>query len=161
MDDKKEKVIKKRKHYAKLRQQKLEMYRKDDRLTIRVSHLEKKAIRTMAKDLKIKSLSDYVIASSLNNTILKIDFPVLEEYSRQLSAFGNSLNQITRVINEARFNEKVDNAIIEDAAEKLSELKKYYDSNILILQKNMEECASLRRQELMNVFDPEDYENTE
>lgn len=158
MDDKKEKVIKKRKQYAKIRKQKNALYKKDERLSIRVSPIEKKAIKQKAKELNIDNMSDYVVSASLNNIILKIDFSSLDQYSKQLSAFGNLVNQIVRVLNEARFNESINEELINETNDKLSELKNYYDENLLILQKNMDACSSIKRHVLSNMFDPEDYD---
>lgn len=159
MSKSKQTIIKRRKHYKEQRKKELTKYKKEERLSIRVSAIEKNAILKFAKDLDpALSLSDYVIASSLNVELLKIDYSSLDEFSKLLSNFGSLLNQITRTLNEARFNDSVDNNIIEQTQNTLEELYKEYEDDLQVLRKYHLEASRIRRETMINIFEPEDYD---
>lgn len=160
MNKSKQAIINRRKHYKKERKKTLTKYRKDDRLSVRISPIEKAAIIKIAKDLDPNlSLSDYVIAASLNVELLKVDYSSLDNFSNKLSSFGNLLNQITRILNEARFNEKVDNNIILKATESLEQLYKEYGDDLQILRNYHLEASRIKRETMVNIFEPEDFES--
>ncbi len=144
----KKRLIVKRKHYAKKRHQDLDLLKKDDRMALRVASIEKREIKKRAKELGL-SLTDYVISCSLNNVVLSIDFKELEEYSKQLASYGNSLNQITRVLNEARYYENIDEKTIIEATKGLDKLTEVYHRLLESLENNYKNISAIKKTQLL------------
>lgn len=67
--------------------------RKDERICLRVSHLDKVALKKKASAVYL-SLSDYLIAAGLARHISFMPSKIDEAFVRQLSRIGNNLNQL-------------------------------------------------------------------
>ncbi len=143
----KRKLISKRKNYAKKRQHNLDVLKKEERISLRIAASEKRAIEKRAKELGM-NLTDYIISCSLNNVVLSIDFKELEEYSRQLASYGNSLNQITRVLNEARYYENINDKTVDDAAKELEKLTRLYQELLESLESKYKNISAIKNTQL-------------
>jgi Bacterial mobilisation protein (MobC). len=143
----KRKLILKRKNYARKRQRNLDVLKKEERISLRIAASEKRAIEKRAKELGM-NLTDYIISCSLNNVVLSIDFKELEEYSRQLASYGNSLNQITRVLNEARYYENINDKTVDDAAKELEKLTRLYQELLESLESKYKHISAIKNTQL-------------
>lgn len=101
--------------------------RKTDRIEIRVTPEEKMLITTKSKQAN-KSISEYIIKSSMGKEIIVIN--ELPEMITELRRIGNNINQLTRLAN-SRIITCVD---LED---KKKELQKLWQSLNLLTTKSV------------------------
>ncbi|WP_019531415.1 plasmid mobilization protein [Dasania marina] len=76
--------------------------KKLERIEIRVSDLEKEAIKTKA-DLLNLAVSQYIRTTVLISTVIERPSRISREYRNQLSAIGNNINQLARAANSGNY----------------------------------------------------------
>lgn len=123
MDDKKEKLQKKRAYWRNQRLLEKRKYRKNERIYLRCNENEKAYITLRAKESNSESLTDYIMECALFNYVNKIDFDFLHQHTVAINRLNNNINQIARRLNSIS-NDNITADDLNDLMNEILKLKK-------------------------------------
>lgn len=120
MSDKKDGILKRNQYFRKKRLERKKENRKQCRFQFRCTENEKAFLEGTSKQLGYKSVTEYILESSLFLSINHIELNYLSDFTVSINRLNNNINQIARNLNKLMNEDSVDIKILNDAKDSLA-----------------------------------------
>ncbi|MCI8851834.1 MAG: hypothetical protein HFE82_09965 [Erysipelotrichaceae bacterium] len=120
MSDKKDRLLKRNQYFRKKRLERKKENRKQCRFQFRCTENEKAFLEGTSKKLGYKSVTEYILESSLFLSINHIELNYLSDFTVSINRLNNNINQIARNLNKLMNEDSVDIKILNEAKDSLA-----------------------------------------